>query len=77
MLTDEERRVLSNFVAHRGTLWTAIEKFAAKKKLDMDSSCADAMRSIPRGFELASDYASKAEAYKLLTNDLERFAEQS
>lgn len=72
MLADEELRVLSS-----SALRSAMEKFAAMKQQQMDASCADAMRSVPRQVELAADYAAKAEAYKLLTFDLERFTESA
>jgi hypothetical protein len=72
MLTEEERLALQQIAVR-----TVIGKFAAAKQQQMDSSCADAMRSVPRQVELAADYAAKAEAYKLLTLDLERFAESA
>jgi hypothetical protein len=75
MLTEEERRVLKSFTATRGALWSALEKFRTAKKIEMDGNCADSMRSVPRGFELAADYAARADVYKLLLEDLERFAD--
>jgi len=77
VLTEEERSAVRQITTQRGALWSAIQKFSASKQQQMDSLCADAMRSVPRNYELASDYSAKAEAYKLLTLDLERFAESA
>jgi hypothetical protein len=74
VLTEEERNVLLRLLSGSSALMSAIRKFSTAKQQQMDASCADAMRSVPRQTELAADYAAKAEAYKLLTLDLERFA---
>ena len=77
MLTETERTVLGKFVAHEDALYSALKKFKQFKKQQMDTQCADVMRSVPRQTELAADYASKAEAYDTLLTDLERFSREN
>lgn len=77
ILTEIERQALQSFIATNGTLLTAVQKFAQKKRADMEREASDCMRYIPRRFEQASDYAAKAEAYSSLLGDLERFANNS
>lgn len=77
LLTENERTTLSNFVAHEGALWNALKKFSQARKQAMDTSCADAMRSVPRNAEQAADYAAKAEAYGTLLVELARFSREN
>jgi hypothetical protein len=42
----------------------------------MTVACSSAMASVPRQTEAAADYAAKAEVYKILLQDLERFSNQ-
>lgn len=76
-LTENERTALSNFVAHEGALWSALNKFAQARKQAMDTSCADAMRTVPRQAEQAADYAAKAEAFGTLLAELSRFSREN
>lgn len=41
----------------------------------MENFCADNMRRLPRNYEQAADFAAKAEVYRTLFTELERFAE--
>jgi hypothetical protein len=74
-LTDSERQVLGNIVAG-GTVRAILEKFAAYRYAEMTVACSSAMASVPRQTEAAADYAAKAEVYKILLQDLERFSNQ-
>lgn len=76
-LSDIERAALREFIAVHGTIKTVLLKFAARRKQEMDSTAAEALRLIPRQLEQACDSASKAEVYGSLLSDLERFANQN
>jgi hypothetical protein len=75
-LSDIERGSLRDLLAHPTPLRSAIEKFSSARKQAMDSSAAECLRTLPRQFEEAADYAAKAEVYLQFLKDLERFAEK-
>ncbi len=59
--TDMERGALQNFLAGEGPLRNAMIKFIAFHTFQMKSSCALHMATAPRNYEIASDYAAKAQ----------------
>jgi len=75
-LTDVERGALRDLLARPEPIRTAVEKYAAQRKGEMESAAADCMRGVPRQFEQASDHAAKAEVYGQLLKDLQRFADR-
>ena len=74
-LTDYERQVLFSFLAAPDNLHNAIKKFCGHQERLMENFCADNMRRLPRNYEQAADFAAKAEVYRTLFTELERFAE--
>lgn len=73
-LSDVERGALRDLLARPEPVRTAIEKYATQRKGEMEAAAADCLRGVPRQFELAADYAAKADVYGQLLKDLERFA---
>jgi len=73
-MTDNQRLVLTNWLARDGDLRDAVQEFLDDRAAYCEKETADAMRTIPRSFELAADYASKAEVYRGLWKELERWA---
>ena len=73
-LTDIERGALRDLLARPEPVRSAIEKYAAKRKTEMESCAAECLRGIPRQLEQAVDFAAKAEVYGQLLKDLQRFA---
>jgi hypothetical protein len=76
-LNAEEKHAIESFAGSpQSPLYSALDKFCAHKKQEMEANSADAMRSVPRQYEVAADYAAKADAYRNLLNDLERFVDE-
>lgn len=73
-LTDIERGALRDLLARPEPVRIAIEKFAVKRKMEMDASAADCLRGVPRQLEQAADFAAKGDVYGQLIKDLQRFA---
>jgi hypothetical protein len=70
--TLEELDHLERFLGNNSPLRTAIAKFCAAKKQEADENSASAMRTIPRQFERASDYASQSDVYAHWLTELDR-----
>ena len=75
-LSDIERGGLNDFLAKPSPLRAALEKYAALRKAETETSASDCLRGIPRQLEAAVDYAAKAEVYSQLLKDLQRFADK-
>jgi len=73
-MTENQRLALSNWLARDGDLREAVQQFLTEKAAYCEKETADNMRTIPRGVELAADYASKAEVYRDFWKELERWA---
>ena len=73
-MTGNQSLALSNWLAHDGDLREAVQQFLNDKAAHCEREAADNMRAIPRKFELAADYASKAEVYREFWKELERWA---
>jgi len=73
-MTDNQRLVMTNWLARDGDLKEAVQEFLNYKAEYCEKETADHMRTIPRSVELAADYASKAEVYREFWKELERWA---
>jgi hypothetical protein len=74
--TQMERAVLQEFIFRGSVLRSAIEKFCEEAAAEANAECANAMRTVPRRYEHASDQAAKAEAYTDLLTAIERRCEK-
>ena len=73
-MTDNQRLVLSNWLARDNDLRESVEEFLNATAAYCEKQTADYMRTVPRSLEIASDYASKAEVYSEFWKELERWA---
>ena len=73
-MTENQRLALSNFLAHDSDLCGAITQFLSEKQRHCEGEASSYMRTVPRNYELASDYAAKAEVYAELWKELERWS---
>lgn len=75
-LTDAEALVLKDFLEQDTPLRAVITKFANQRGDYMRRESTDAMKTVPRQFEKAADYAAKADVYETFLSDLQSFARQ-
>lgn len=73
-MTENQRLALSNWLSRGDDLRDAVQQFLDERAAYCEKETADHMRSIPRATELAADYAAKAEVYRDLWKELERWA---
>lgn len=72
MWTLVEQEAVHNLLTTHNALRSALEKFCQARAEARNADCAQAMRTVPRKWELAADYAAKAEVYSELLKELER-----
>jgi hypothetical protein len=67
-----EQEAVFALVNGHTALRSALEHFCKARAAERRKDCAQAMSSVPRQYELASDYAAKADVYEGLLAELER-----
>jgi len=67
----QETEVLHNFISQNDYLQIGIRKFLDAQAQENEYLCTQAMATVPRDPERASDYAAKADAYRTLWKFLE------
>lgn len=76
MLSDVEYLALGEFLARPGVIREVLKKYAETRQREMEIQASESLRTIPRQIEQACDAAAKADVYRQLFHDLERFANQ-